>query len=56
MSEEYQLCPLCQGQGRVSKPPWIAGDQQTWVDTQTSHVCHICNGVGIILKPKEVIC
>ena len=26
----YQLCPKCNGQGQVSKPPYIAGDVHEW--------------------------
>lgn len=44
-----QICPKCQGQGIVSKPPWIAGDQTTWDDsTSTSHQCNVCKGNKII--------
>ena len=50
---EWQLCLLCLGQGKVCKPAYIAGDQQTWVDSATSHVCHICHGTGLILKPED---
>ena len=41
-------CPVCDGQGIVSKPPHIAGDQLTWTDNQTSHTCHACNGAGVV--------
>lgn len=41
-------CPVCDGQGIVSKPPWVAGDQEIWVDNVTSHPCKACNGTGII--------
>lgn len=39
-------CPVCEGQGCVSKPPWIAGDQTEWTSAQTSYPCHRCNGIG----------
>lgn len=45
---QWQKCPKCDGQGIVSKPPWIAGDQNTWTDTQTSHTCNLCNGQMVI--------
>ncbi|MFH1527256.1 MAG: hypothetical protein ABIG69_11505 [Bacteroidota bacterium] len=45
---QWQKCPKCDGQGIVSKPPWIAGDQETWMDTQTSHTCNLCNGMMVI--------
>ena len=44
----YQKCPKCDGQGSVSKPPYIAGDVFEWSSTQAIHVCDICNGEKII--------
>lgn len=41
----YQKCPKCDGQGIVSKPPWLAGDISTWVSSETSY---ICNGEKVI--------
>jgi len=42
-------CPVCDGQGIVSKPPWIAGDQRSWSgSSEINHVCHRCNGAGTI--------
>lgn len=49
---EYQKCPKCDGQGCVSKPPYVAGDVNTWVSSSTSFVCDVCNGAKIIIKPK----
>ena len=43
-----QKCPKCDGQGIVSKPPWISGDQQTWDSTSVNHQCDVCNGQKII--------
>lgn len=49
---EYQKCPKCSGQGVVSKPPHIAGDQETWsASTSITHICNVCNGAKIIVKP-----
>ena len=45
---QWVKCPKCDGQGTVSKPSWIAGDQNTWTDTQTSHTCNLCNGMMVI--------
>lgn len=44
----YQLCPKCNGQGFVSKPPYVAGDIYEWSSSQTSFVCDVCNGAKII--------
>lgn len=42
-------CPTCCGHKTVQKPPWIAGDQQTWVSSDyTPYPCPSCNGTGII--------
>lgn len=42
------LCPKCNGQGIVSKPPHIAGDVQEWISNQTSYECNLCKGKMII--------
>lgn len=44
----YQLCPKCEGQGIVSRPPWIAGDVYEWSSSATSFTCDVCNGAKII--------
>jgi len=42
-------CPVCNGHGTVSKPPWVAGDIQGWTDCSTvPYVCRACEGTGII--------
>jgi len=43
-----QLCPKCNGQGTVSKPPWVAGDVYEWSSTSTSFTCDLCNGAKVI--------
>lgn len=48
---EYQLCPKCNGQGQVSRPPYLAGDIDTWTSNQTGYTCNVCHGDGIIIKP-----
>lgn len=48
---EYQLCPKCNGQGIVSKPPYIAGDIREWTSNETSFKCDVCNGEKIIQRP-----
>jgi len=47
----YQKCPKCDGQGTVSKPPYIAGDVHEWVATATSWTCDVCNGAKVLLVP-----
>lgn len=43
-----QLCPKCNGQGIVSKPPWVAGDVHQWTSSATSFTCDVCNGAKVI--------
>lgn len=51
---KWQLCPLCLGQGHVSKPKHVAGDVYEWSSTSTSHLCWICNGQGKILEAVDL--
>ena len=44
----YQLCPKCNGQGQVSKPPYIAGDVHEWSSSSCIFTCDVCNGSKII--------
>lgn len=48
---EWQLCPKCNGQGSVSKPPYVAGDVNEWTSSATSFVCNVCNGAKVLVKP-----
>jgi hypothetical protein len=49
-------CPTCGGQKTVQKPPWVAGDQQTWVSGDTTlYPCPSCNGSGILWEEMEII-
>ena len=42
-------CPVCNGYGTVSKPPWVAGDQATWVSTSVDpYPCPACGGAGVL--------
>lgn len=44
-----ELCPNCHGQTTVSKPPWVAGDVQTWTIGSTElYPCPTCDGKGFI--------
>jgi len=46
-------CPVCHGQGTVSKPPYIAGDQPTWTaSNSTPYPCPACNGTGVIWEKE----
>jgi len=50
----YQKCPVCDGTGLVSKPPWIAGDVNEWVDSSSvPYTCKTCLGSGIIEMPPQ---
>ena len=48
-----ELCPNCKGQKWVQKPPWIAGDQNTWSSTNAQYDCPTCNGKGYISVDNE---
>lgn len=49
-----QLCPKCDGQGHVSKPPWVPGDQDGWMSTSTtSYPCLLCGGTGVYTAGRE---
>ena len=50
---KYQLCPKCNGQGYVSKPPWVAGDQNEWTSTSAFYPCDICSGAKVLLVPDN---
>jgi hypothetical protein len=42
-------CPVCNGQGLTSRPPWVAGDVNQWIASGTcAYSCRACNGVGVI--------
>lgn len=44
-------CPVCNGQGNVSRPPWIPGDQDTWTSAGApTYECQACKGTGIVWK------
>jgi len=44
----YQ-CPVCNGHGTISKPPWVAGDKLTWSDIGTGlYKCKACDGTGVL--------
>ena len=44
-------CPICDGTGKVSRPPWIAGDVHEYATTSCGPwPCHVCVN-GIIWGP-----
>lgn len=45
---QWQTCPKCNGQGCVSRPPWIPGDIVEWAGTTATYPCNVCNGKMII--------
>jgi hypothetical protein len=46
-------CPVCNGGGTVSRPPFVAGDCPQWVQGGGPYVypCEACNGSGIVWGP-----
>lgn len=47
---KYQLCQKCNGQGMVSKPPWVAAEVTQWSSSSCSFICDVCNGQKVILE------
>lgn len=45
---QWQKCPKCDGQGTVSRPPYIAGDVNEWTSSETHFECNLCNGKMVI--------
>lgn len=42
-------CPACDGTGLRIRPPWVAGDQVSWVSSGTGpYPCAPCNGTGLL--------
>lgn len=42
-------CPCCDGTGKVSRPPWIAGDLQELASGSIgTYSCQACNGTGVV--------
>jgi DnaJ-class molecular chaperone len=49
---EYQVCPVCNGNGKVSGGFYDhPGDYPYWTSDHTMEVCRTCQGRGIIIKP-----
>lgn len=45
-------CPTCNGTGKVSRPPWLAGDVDTWSASSVGELykCGSCKGEGILWR------
>jgi DnaJ-class molecular chaperone len=44
-------CPVCDGTGKVSRPPHVPGDVNEWTSgtgTGYPYTCNACNGKGVI--------
>lgn len=44
------ICPTCNGTGKVSRPPWLAGDVDCWSSDKAGELyeCGSCEGKGIL--------
>lgn len=41
-------CPVCDGTGLTVRPPYVAGDQNSWVSNSTGpYPCKVCKGEGL---------
>ena len=50
------VCPVCNGAGKISRPPWVAGDVLTWTaGDPASHNCTACKGEGIFVKVQSPV-
>jgi hypothetical protein len=50
-----QLCPKCNGQGIVSKPPYIAGDVHEWASASITFTCDVCNGAKVLYATPQPV-
>lgn len=42
-------CPVCDGTGFVSRPPYLPGDVDTWASHGIyCYTCKLCDGGGIV--------
>lgn len=48
-------CPVCSGQGEVSRPPDIGGDVIGWMTTNPGELfqCLACKGSGVVWEPTN---
>lgn len=53
MSSGPWKCPVCDGAGHTARPPWVPGDQPTWMSSgYETHPCRACDGSGIVWPPE----
>lgn len=50
---KWQKCPKCDGQGTVSKPPYVPGNISVWASATTSHQCDLCKGTKAVFVQQE---
>lgn len=48
---EWQLCPKCNGQGMIEKPPYLAAEETEWISTGVAFTCDVCNGAKVLARP-----
>lgn len=48
-------CPVCEGIGTTSRPPYVAGDQATWYASDCRFPCRACKGSGIVWEKSEAV-
>lgn len=50
-SKPYK-CPVCDGSGKVSRPPHIPGDVASWTSNEAVFECNTCTGSGVVWSPE----
>lgn len=50
-------CPVCDGSTKVSRPPHVAGDQDTWMSGSPGELydCAACDASGVIWGPPGAV-
>lgn len=52
-ARRYQTCPKCNGQKIVNTPPWVGGDQESYLGGNTgTYQCPVCRGLGMVEEPR----
>jgi hypothetical protein len=48
-------CPVCDGTGKVSRPPHVAGDVPSWSDSSGGpYNCRACKGTCLVWEAETV--